>query len=171
MIRSFAVLTSVVALSLVSVSTAAAQHGQGNLPNYLFSQYTTQGGASSATAGMYPAPHWVPPSVGSSYYTYQPLMPHEMMYTHSRNYYNYYNDSSYYGGGPSLNKTSVKWQSGCSSVAPFPLSGLYGQRLKYRLAYRAYGMGCAGGNCDAGAYAGDYGAESYGDAGCATCGD
>ena len=133
----------IVAISFVSESSFA-QTSQGDLPNKLFSQYTTQGSASTATAGMYPAPHPVPSNVGASYYTYQPLMPHEMMYPHSRNYFNYYNDSSYYGGGGSLNITSVRWQNGCSGQAPTPFSSQRLQSLKYKFQKRAYGIdsGC-----------------------------
>ena len=120
MIQKFFVAICCVAVLSVAAESINAQTGQGNLPNPVFSQYTTQGSASSATAAMYPAPHPVPYNVGMTNYTYQPLMPHEMMYVHSRNYYNYYNDSSFYGGGGSLNKTSVRWQNGASGVAPLP---------------------------------------------------
>ena len=83
MLHKFFIATGcLIAVALVS-NSAVAQTSQGNLPNTLFSQYTTQGSASSATAGMYPAPHPVPQNVGSSYYTYQPLMPHEHMYVPS----------------------------------------------------------------------------------------
>jgi hypothetical protein len=71
-------------------------------------------------------------------------MPHEMMYEHSRNYFNYYNDSSYYGGGGSLNITSVRWQNGCAGVGPLPFSNTRVQGLKYKLAKRAY---CIGDGC------------------------
>ena len=59
----------------------------------------TPNGPNMTTAGMYPV-RIMPPQMGAqSYYTYQPLMPHEMMYQHSRNYFNYYGtDGS--GGGP-----------------------------------------------------------------------
>ena len=145
MLQKFSVaIGCLIAVALVS-STAAAQTGQGNLANPLFSQYTTQGGASSATAGMYPAPHYVPENVGSSYYTYQPLMPHEHMYVHSRNYFNYYNDSSFYGGGGSLNITSVRWQNGNSGLSPLPFSNQRLQKLRYNFAKRVY---CIGGGCE-----------------------
>ena len=144
--KLFVAVGCLIAVSLVSEASFAQTSG-GNLPNHLFSQYTTQGGASSATAGMYPAPHSVPQNVGSSYYTYQPLMPHEMMYTHSRNYFNYHNDSSYYGGGGSLNITSVRWQNGSSGVGPFPGSNQRLAGLQYKLAKKAY---CIGGGCDGG---------------------
>ena len=35
-------------------------------------------------AAMYQAPQAVPPLVGQTYYTYQPLMPHEHMYEHNK---------------------------------------------------------------------------------------
>lgn len=153
--KLFVAICCLIAISFVSESSFA-QTSQGNLQDRLFSQYTTQGSASMATAGMYPAPHPVPSNVGGSYYTYQPLMPHEMLYTHNRNYFNYYNDSSYYGGGGSLNITSVRWQNGCSGQAPLPFSNRCLQGLQYKFAKRAYGIG--GGN---GGVA----------AGCSTCGD
>ena len=108
---------------------------------------------------------------GQSYYTYQPLMPHEMMYQHSRNYYNYYNTGGYYGGN-ALNKTSVRWQAGNTHMGPLPFAtGLSG--LGYRFGSRRYcigdncggggrtrrfgngGFGCNGGACSGDVYAGD----------------
>ena len=166
----------VVALSLAADS-AQAQIGQGNLPNSLFSQYTTQGGASQATAGMYPAPHPVPRHVGGSWYTYQPLMPHEMMYTHSRNYYNYYNDNAFYGGGASLNKTTVRWQNGSAGIAPLPLSNNRLAKSRYKLASKRYclGPGCdgGGGGFVGGGIGGGIGSRGgllHRRAGCTTCG-
>lgn len=141
--KFFVAICCTVAISLAA-DCVQAQTSQGNLPDALFSQYTTQGTASAATAAMYPAPHPVPYNVGATNYTYQPLMPHEMMHVHSRKYYNYYNDSSFYGGGGSLNVTSVKWQNGCAGVAPMPFSGQRFQQFQYRLAKRAF---CIGGGC------------------------
>lgn len=138
-------------------SPAAAQyipggegHG-GTLPNYLFSQYTTPAGPSTATAGMYPAPHYVPGYVGNVGYTYQPLQPHEMMWQHRRNYYNYYaGPEAFYGdsctgyGGGGLNKTRVVWQSGANHMGPLPFSTVPLAKLHYAWAQRYY---CIGGNC------------------------
>jgi hypothetical protein len=39
---------------------------------------------------MYLSPRPVPPLVGHTYITYQPLMPHEFLYRHHRNYYTYH---------------------------------------------------------------------------------
>ncbi|MDG1873109.1 MAG: hypothetical protein P8J27_04305 [Mariniblastus sp.] len=138
MIRTFFVATAVVAFSCVAASPASAQFGQGNSPNNLFQQYT------AGNAVMYPAPHYSPQLGGQSMYTYQPLMPHEMMYQHQRNYYNYYNAAGCMGGFDSLNKTTVKWQSGVNHMGPFPFSTKLSS-LSYRVNKRKY---CLGGDCD-----------------------
>ena len=44
-----------------------------------------------------------PPLVGHTYYTYQPLYPHEFMYAHKRVYHHHYN----YNRG--LHRTRVIW--------------------------------------------------------------
>lgn len=54
-------------------------------------------------AGIYPAPLQVPAHVGHTYFTYQPFMPHEMLYKHHRTYHRYYNE------GRGLTRTSVRW--------------------------------------------------------------
>ena len=53
--------------------------------------------------GIYPAPLPVPAHVGHTYFTYQPLMPHEFLYKHHRSYHRYYNE------GRGLTRTSVRW--------------------------------------------------------------
>jgi hypothetical protein len=144
------VFAAVAATCLLAMSnTAMAQFPQGNAPNPLFSQYVTQG-AGNSSAAMYPAPHWSPNLGAQSNYTYQPLMPHEMMYQHSRNYYNYYNDGGYYGGGNGLVKTSVRWQAGANHMGPLPFStSLAG--IGQRINSRRY---CLGGNCGGGGIGG-----------------
>ena len=141
-----------VATTLVLLVASA---DQANAQAPLFSQYTTQG-AGSPSAAAYPAPHWSPILGGESYYTYQPLMPHEMMYQHSRNYYNYY-DAGFKGGGQGLVKTSVRWQAGNNHMGPLPFStGVSG--VLYRVKSRKYnipnnssgggiGRGCLRGGC------------------------
>ena len=140
--KVFAAVAFATSIALASQS-AQAQIGPGNYPNHLFSQYTTQGNGG-ITAGQYVAPHPVPAHVGHQYTTYEPLMPHEMLYTHERNYYNYYNDNSYYGGDGSLNVTSVRWQSGGNSFRPMPFSNTHFAKLQYELSKRAYGIGGGG---------------------------
>ena len=147
-----------VATTLVLLVTSA---DQANAQAPLFSQYTTQG-AGSPSAAAYPAPHWSPILGGESYYTYQPLMPHEMMYQHSRNYYNYY-DGGYYGGGQGLIKTSVRWQAGTAHMGPLPFStGVSG--LLYRAKSRRYNI--PGGNSVGGGLGSGLGSGIGGQGGC-----
>ena len=56
-----------------------------------------------APAAMYVAPRPIPQVVGHTYYTYQPLMPHEMLYPHYRTYRQWYDD------GRGLTRTRVAW--------------------------------------------------------------
>jgi hypothetical protein len=144
MVRNILYATAIVAVWSVSAASVSAQFGDGNSPNNLFSQYYTQPGASMVQAGLYNAPHWVPSHVGHSYYTYQPLMPHEMLYQHSRNYYNYYNTGGYYGSPDALNKTTVRWQSGSNHMGPLPFTGNFLQMAKWRYHSHRY---CLDGNC------------------------
>ena len=69
----------------------------------LFYNYYTQGYANAVNAQMYVAPLPVPPNVGHTFYTYQPFMPHEMLYWHKDRYHNYYD------GGRGLNRTRATY--------------------------------------------------------------
>ncbi len=53
----------------------------------LFANYTVGPCPSGTAAQMYIAPLPVPANVGHTYVTYQPLMPHEMTYKHTRSHY------------------------------------------------------------------------------------
>ena len=184
MFNKFLVAAALVTCFALVSNSAQAQIGPGNYPNHLFAQYTTQG-QGGLTAGKYIAPHPVPSHVGHSYRTYEPLMPHEMMYEHDRNYFNYYNDDSFRGGGQSLNITSVRWQNGDQGYRPAAFTNTALAKLHYGLAQRAYGLGgdqvlggdsllgggqivdklkskCAGGRCGRHARGGRFG--------CSTCG-
>lgn len=70
-------------------------------PDVFYNHYVPN--ANGPAAAMYPAPHPTPPHVGHTYFTYQPFMPHEMMYRHSYTHHQYFN------GGMGLNRTRVKW--------------------------------------------------------------
>ena len=72
-------------------------------PDLFYNFYAPKTACGGATAGMYIAPLPVPAFVGHTYYTYQPLLPHEFLYQHKRSYHSY-ND-----GGRGFNRTSVKW--------------------------------------------------------------
>jgi hypothetical protein len=69
----------------------------------LFYNYYAWPSCTGLGAELYVSPRPVPPLVGQTYITYQPLMPHEFMYSHHRTYHRYYN------GGQGLNRTSVHY--------------------------------------------------------------
>lgn len=69
----------------------------------LFYNYYTQGNCNTTNAQMYISPVPVPPNVGHTFYTYQPFMPHEMLYWHKDRYHNYYD------GGRGMNHTKVHY--------------------------------------------------------------
>ncbi len=162
-IRNFFVaMVAAVSIGLVAAPISAQSSGG---PTNLFPQYYTPAVRSMTNAGMYPAPHWVPREVGHTYYTYQPLMPHEMMYVHSRNYYNFYaGPESFYcdgckgsGGGSAVNKTTVRWQNTNSYIGRLPFSSVPLQKLHYHIASKHFFVdgkapssgckGCANGKC------------------------
>jgi hypothetical protein len=84
-------------VSLAFVNTASAELKAGwngkrqisyQAQKDLFYNYYAQPGVfNGAAAGIYPAPRPVPPRVGHTWVTYQPFMPHELMYAHQRSYY------------------------------------------------------------------------------------
>lgn len=104
-------------------------------------------GMDGTSASMYPAPMPVPAHVGHSHYTYQPLLPHENMYRHSRIYYTphgtrdmFYTDPCKNGrcGGATYTKTSVIWGYGSNHLAPMPFTlPSFGRGVK-----RALGATC-----------------------------
>ncbi|MDX1944607.1 MAG: hypothetical protein SFU86_04300 [Pirellulaceae bacterium] len=69
----------------------------------LFYNYYAWPSCTGWGAELYLSPRPVPPHVGHTYITYQPLMPHEFLYAHHRTYHRYYN------GGQGLNRTSVHY--------------------------------------------------------------
>jgi hypothetical protein len=71
----------------------------------LFYNYYAWPSCTGWGAELYVSPLPVPPHVGHTYITYQPLMPHEFLYQHHRTYHRYYN------GGQGLTRTSVIWWS------------------------------------------------------------
>lgn len=81
--------------------------GNCNYRNYaaqdLFYNYYVGNNCGGMGAQLYLSPRPVPPFVGHTYITYQPLMPHEFMYAHHRGYHRYYN------GGQGLTRTSVHY--------------------------------------------------------------
>ncbi len=82
-----------------TVNCRPQQYGQPEL----FHNYYVPGTCGGVPAAMYLAPQPVPALVGHTYVTYQPLMPHELLYQHHRTYYRYYD------GGRGLTRTHVSW--------------------------------------------------------------
>jgi hypothetical protein len=69
----------------------------------LFYNYYVAPSCYSPGAVLYPCPVPTPPVIGHTYITYQPLMPQEFLYQHSRTYHTK-ND------GAGWTKTTVKWR-------------------------------------------------------------
>lgn len=84
-------------------SDGAGAQEHGGVGPHLFANQYTQGYANRATAQMYISPVPVPSWVGHTYYTYEPLYPHEMTYWHTHRYH------SYYDGNRGLNRTRVHY--------------------------------------------------------------
>jgi len=111
-------------------------------PDLFYNYYAQPGLAGGVPAAMYLSPRPVPPLVGHTYYTYQPFLPHEWMYPHYREYYNY--QSVYQGGGvgyDSYNKTTVVWDRG--NFRPTSLRHFWNGRAPHR-QYRRTGYGLPG---------------------------
>ncbi len=88
---------AVAAAALMALTAAESVAVDGNLhaplanvrhtgPNDLFYNYYTAPGYGGMSAELYLCPRPTPPLVGHTYITYQPLMPHEFLYKHSRTY-------------------------------------------------------------------------------------
>ncbi len=71
----------------------------------LFYNYYAWPSCTGVGAQLYVSPIPVPPHVGHTFITYQPLYPHEFLYTHHRSYQRYYN------GGQGLNRTHVHYRA------------------------------------------------------------
>ncbi len=84
-----------------SCQTAEAQEGRWKQgisyqnKNDLFANYQVGPHPSGTAAQMYVSPLPTPPQVGHTYTTYQPLMPHEYMYKHTRSHYAYQQGSGW----------------------------------------------------------------------------
>ena len=94
--------TSAAVLAVISFASSAYGQEYVNGPQLFANQYT-QGVMDQATAQMYVAPVPTPEWVGHTYYTYQPLYPHEMMQHHHHRYHNYYDN------GRGLNSTKIRY--------------------------------------------------------------
>ncbi|MBX3425727.1 MAG: hypothetical protein KF688_08615 [Pirellulales bacterium] len=90
--RTVVLATSLLGMCLTARPAAAVEGLYKRVISYqakedLFGQYYEGPDPSGATAQMYVSPVPVPPNVGHTYTTYQPLMPHEYLYRHTRSHY------------------------------------------------------------------------------------
>ncbi|MFT7640780.1 MAG: hypothetical protein ACI9G1_002524 [Pirellulaceae bacterium] len=81
---------------------ATCQPHQYGRPDLFYNYYVTPQCGTQSTQ-LYVSPHPVPAHVGQVHYTYQPFMPHEFLYPHSRTYHRYYDE------GQGLTRTHVRW--------------------------------------------------------------
>ncbi|HBE66852.1 MAG TPA: hypothetical protein DDW52_01755 [Planctomycetaceae bacterium] len=104
--------SKLIALAVFAIGASAVSNAQAqqyvSVGQQLFANQYTQGYANQATAQMYVSPVPVPQWVGHTYITYEPLYPHQFMYSHTDRYH------SYYDGGRGLNSTKVHY-----STSPF----------------------------------------------------
>lgn len=93
------VTLTIAALAVATTLASTADAGNGwngrrrvsrQRPNDLFYNYYVGPNPSGTAAGMYVSPQPVPPAMGHTYTTYQPFMPHEMMYGHKRSYFTHH---------------------------------------------------------------------------------
>ncbi len=95
---------AVVAASLLVDVDSAQAGGRRRVASDMFYNYYVPPGACGVVgAELYPSPRPAPPWVGHTYYTYQPLMPHEFLYRHHRTYIRY-------NPGAGWTRTFVWWQ-------------------------------------------------------------
>ena len=81
----------VVAAGIWSLATGAseceaASYRYRTSGDLFYNYYVPPAGYGCTGASLYPCPVPAPPSVGHTYITYQPLMPHELLYKHRRTY-------------------------------------------------------------------------------------
>ncbi len=70
----------------------------------LFANYYVGPCPCGAAAQMYVSPVPVPANVGHTYTTYQPLMPHEFLYKHTRSHYAH-------APGAGWTRSKVRWRT------------------------------------------------------------
>jgi len=81
---------------------ACAQGRCRTAPDLFYNYYTPPGPCAVGTR-LYVCPLPTPPLVGHTYYTYQPLLPHEFLYQHCRTYTRQHPDGT-------CTRTLVIWQ-------------------------------------------------------------
>lgn len=70
--------------------SARAANGLSGPNDLFYNFYVAPVWEGGVGAQLYPAPRPTPPKVGHTYFTYQPFMPHELLYRHRRTYFRYH---------------------------------------------------------------------------------
>lgn len=96
-------IASAALVAAISMQTSVSAQEHGGVGPHLFANQYTQGYANQTSAQMYVAPVPVPAWVGHTYYTYEPLYPHEWTYAHTHRYHSYYDNNR------GLNRTRVTY--------------------------------------------------------------
>jgi hypothetical protein len=89
--------------AVVGPNTCDAAHTYAEAGDLFYNFYVPPAGYDCRAASMYPCPMPVPPWVGHTYITYQPLMPHEFLYKHRRSYQRIHPDGR-------VTRTRVSWR-------------------------------------------------------------
>ena len=126
-------------------------------PDLFYNFYTPPTQCGGMTAGMYTAPHNVPAPAVQTYFTYQPFLPHEFMYTHHRKY------TRWHSQGMGKTTTNIHWHTSDRrrlfdrGLVKFNFNGGHGGHFTNGDLHSAgadcgYGCegGCADGNCHGG---------------------
>jgi len=95
-------------LTVWSLDPDVAQQAQAanrnrSAPDLFYNYYLPPGGCGGVATQLYVSPRPIPRMVGHTYFTYQPLLPHEFLYPHSRCY-------SRYNPGAGWTRTMVIWR-------------------------------------------------------------
>ena len=99
---ALAAVTIVLGLDPGEVHQAQAAGGRHKSSQLFYNFYVPPGAPGSVGAQLYLCPRPTPPLVGHTYITYEPLMPHEFLWRHYREYSRQHADGS-------CTKTMVMW--------------------------------------------------------------
>jgi hypothetical protein len=92
-----------------------------------YNYYAQPGPYNGAAAQIYVSPLPVPPNVGHTWTTYQPLMPHEFLYRHQRSYYTH-------NPGAGWRRTNVRYGTNCLRCQ------FFGSELHYPMSNGAWAL-------------------------------
>jgi hypothetical protein len=82
----FLLAMAIVGPGVGSIACAHEDNGRHGQSADMFYNYYAPPGYAGQSAALYVSPRPTPPLVGHTWYTYQPLLPHEFLYDHHRTY-------------------------------------------------------------------------------------